>query len=151
MVPIGNSLREQSADIILQNLKAAGLNVKISKMDFPTLIGHARKGDYQMLLIGLAQLADPDYSVYFAPQSLSNYQHTDDPKLMEMFDKGIQLTDANERKEVYQQIQKYITDNAFQVALYNEDLQGIKSADLVGGVKPFWDGTIDDVHTWYFK
>lgn len=151
MVPIGNSLREQSADIILQNLKAAGLNVKISKMDFPTLIGHARKGDYQMLLIGLAQLADPDYSVYFAPQSLSNYQHTDDPKLMEMFDKGIQLTDANERKVVYQQIQKYITDNAFQVALYNEDLQGIKSADLVGGVKPFWDGTIDDVHTWYFK
>ena len=151
MVPIGNSLREQSADIILQNLKAAGLNVKISKMDFPTLIGHARKGDYQMLLIGLAQPADPDYSMYFAPQSLSNYQHTEDEHLMEMFAQGTQSTDANARKKIYQEIQKYITENAFQVSLYNEELQGIKSANLVGGIKPFWEGSIDDVHTLYFK
>lgn len=151
MVPIGNSIREQSADLIQQNLKAAGLNVKLSKMDFPTLIGHARKGDYQMLLIGLSQPADPDYSIYFTPNSMSNFEQANDPKLMEMFAEGISKTDAGERKKIYQAIQKYLVEQQLQCALYSEENQGIKSKDLVGGVKPFWEGTLDDVHMWYFK
>ena len=151
MVPLGNTVREQSADIIQQNLKAAGLNLKLSKMDFPTLIGHARKGDFQMLLIGLAQPPDPDYSMYFAPGSLSNYSHTADDKLTEMLMDGIAQTDSNKRKTIYSGIQKYLAENQFQCALYNEQNQSIQSKDLVGGVKPFWDGSLDDVHTWHFK
>ena len=151
MVPLGNTVREQSADIIQQNLNAAGLNVKLSKMDFPTLIGHARKGDFQMLLIGLAQPPDPDYSMYFAPGSLSNYSHTSDEKLTAMLMDGIEQTDSKKRIAIYTGIQKYLKENQFQCALYNEQNQSIQSKDLVGGVKPFWDGTLDDIQNWYFK
>ena len=41
-VPIGNVLREQSADLIQQNLQAIGLNVKQQKLDFPTVLGNAK-------------------------------------------------------------------------------------------------------------
>ena len=152
MVPLGNPSREQSADIIQQNLNAAGLNVKLSKVDFPTLIGHARKGDYQMLLIGLAQPADPNYSMYFTPGSLSNYSNTSDDKLTAMFMDGIQQTDSAKRIAIYKEIQKYLNENQFQCALYNEQIQSIKAKNLVvGGVKPFFDGTLDDLYLWHFE
>lgn len=151
MVPLGNSIREQSSDLIQQNLKAAGLNVKISKMDFPTLESHARKGDFQMLLIGLAQPADPDYTMYFQIGTIGNYSKTNDPKLMDMFEDGIKETNFEKRKVIYKDIQKYLAEKVFQNILYNQQNVAVKSKDLVGGQKPFWDGTIDDIHTWYFK
>ena len=151
LVPIGNSLREQSAEPIQQNLKAIGLNVKISKVDFPTLIATARKGEFDMLLIGLSQPPDPDYSTYFAPGSLSNYSMANDDKLMEMFEEGILQTDFAARKKIYTEIQKYLNEQQFQIVLYNPMNTSVKAKDLVGGVKPYWDGSMDDLNTWYFK
>ena len=151
MVPLGNSIREQSADLIQQDLKAIGVKLKLEKMDFPTLIAHARKGDYDMLLMGTAQAAEPDYTAFFAPGSLSNYSQTNDPKLMKMFEEGRTLTDFNARKAVYQKIQHYLAENQFQLLLYNDQNFSIKAKNLVGGVKPFWEGMLDDVQNWYFK
>ena len=151
LVPIGNSLREQSAEPIQQNLKAIGLNVKISKVDFPTLLANARKGTFDMLLIGLSQPPDPDYSTYFAPGSLSNYSMANDEKLMEMFEEGIQKTDFADRKKIYTEIQKYLNDNQFQIVLYNPQNTSVKAKNLVGGVTPYWDGSLDDIYKWELK
>ena len=151
LVPIGNSLREQSADIVQQNLKAIGINVKISKVDFPTLLAQARKGDFDLMLIGTAQPVDPDYSTYFAPGSLSNYSMTDDPELMKLFEQGVKETVFEKRKEVYHKIQHYLVDKQYQLVLYNEENFRVKDKNLVGGLKPFWEGSLDDVNTWYFK
>ena len=151
LVPIGNSIREQSADLIQQDLKTIGVKVKLAKMDFPTLMSHARKGDYDMLLMGTAQAAEPDYTAFFAPGSLSNYAHTNDPALMKMFEEGRTLTDFAARKAVYQKIQHYLAENQFQLLLYNDQNFSIKTKNLVGGVKPFWEGMLDDVQNWHFK
>lgn len=151
MVTAGNSIREQTADLIQQNLNAAGLNVKVSKMDFPTLIGRVRKGDYQLALMSLAPPADPNYSMYFTPGSLSNYSHTDDEKLTAMFMEGIEQTDSAKRIAIYKEIQKYLKENVFQVALFNQQNDSIRSKNLVGGTKPFWEGSLDDLYKWELK
>lgn len=151
LVPLGNSLREQSADIVQQNLKAIGLKIKVSKVDFPTLLAQARKGNFDLMLIGTAQPVDPDYSTYFAPGSLSNYSMTNDPELMKMFEQGIKETEFEKRKAVYQKIQHYLAEKQYQLILYNEENFAVKDKTLVGGLKPFWEGSFDDVHTWYFK
>ena len=151
MVTAGNSIREQTAELIQQNLNAAGLNVKVSKMDFPTLIGRVRKGDYQLALMSLNPPADPDYGMYFTPGSLSNYTHTDDAKLTAMFMEGIEQTDSAKRMTIYKEIQKYLKENVFQVALFNQQNDSIKAKNLVGGTKPFWDGSLDDVNQWDLK
>ena len=93
-VPIGNVLREQSADLIQQDLKAIGLNVKQQKMDFPSLLAKARKGEYQMILIGYGLTVDPDYSSYFVPGGSNNYSHTNDAKLTKMMLDAAAMTSA---------------------------------------------------------
>lgn len=151
LVPLGNVLREQSADIIQQNLKAIGLNVELQKLDFPTMHARAMKGDFEMLLIGLAISADPDYSNYYTPGSAGNYSHTDDAKLNELFTAGATKTDFNERKAIYQQIQQYLKDQQFVTMLYAPDFIIGQSVKLEGGVKEFWDGSLDGCQNWTMK
>ena len=150
-VPIGNVPREQSADIIQQNLQAIGLNIKQQKLDFPTVLGNAKKGDYEMMLLGYGLTPDPDYTQYFVPGGGSNFPHTDDPKLTAMLAEAASLPDFEARKKVYQDIQVYMRDNQFVTSLYEQDNFIIKSKNLVGGIKPFWEGSLDDLYTWHFE
>lgn len=150
-VPIGNILREQSADLIQQNLQAIGLKVKTQKYDFPTILSNARKGNYELLLLGLNCAIDPDYLTYYLKGSASDFSLTDDAKLNDLFAKGSSLTSFEERKPVYGEIQKYMRDMQFNTTLYAQDYFKAQSKNLVGGVKPYWEGSFDDMHTWYFK
>ena len=150
-VPIGNVLREQSADLIQQDLKAIGLNVKQQKLDFPTTLGNAKKGDYQLLLLGYGMTVDPDYGSYFIPGGSNNYPHTDDPKLTDMFLKAAAMTSADQRKAAYSEIQKYMRDNQFIVSLYVPDDIITKTKNLKGGIKEFWEGSLDDLNEWHFE
>ncbi len=147
-VPIGNVLREQSADLIQQDLKAIGLNVKQEKVDFPTLLSKARKGDYQMILIGYGLLVDPDYSNYFIPGGSNNYAHTNDPKVTDMMLKAATMTNPEERKAAYSEIQKYMKEQQFVTSLYSPDFIIAQSKNLKGGIKEFWDGSLVDLHEW---
>ncbi len=151
LVPIGNVLREQSADLIQQNLKAIGLNVQLQKLDFPTMHSRAMKGDFEMLLIGLNQPADPDFSNYYTPGSAGNYSHTNDAKLNELFAAGAAKTDFNERKPIYQEIQKYLKEQCFVTALYAQNYFIVQASNIDGGLKQFYDGSLDDINKWSFK
>ena len=150
-VPIGNVPREQSADIIQQNLQAIGLNVKQQKLDFPTILGNAKKGNYELLLLGYGLTPDPDYSQYFVPGGGSNFCQANDPKLTEMLTNAASLPDFESRKALYKDIQVYMRDNQFVTSLYENDGFMIKSKNLVGGIKPFWEGSLDDLYTWHFE
>lgn len=150
-VPIGNVLREQSADLIQQDLQALGLKVKQQKLDFPTTLANAKKGDYEMMLLGYALTADPDYSSYFVPGGGNNFAHVNDPKLTEMMVNAALLTSADERKAAYSEIQKYMRDNQFIVSLYEQDQIMAQSKNLKGGIKDFWEGSLDDLYQWHFE
>jgi len=147
-VPIGNVLREQSASLIQQDLTAIGLKVKQEKVDFPTLLARARKGDYQMILIGYGLPVDPDYSSYFVPGGSNNYAHINDPKLTEMMLAAASMTDANQRKAAYVKIQEYMGEQQFLTTLYAPDWIIAQSKRLHGGIRPFWDGSLVDLHQW---
>lgn len=147
-VPIGNVLREQSADLLQQDLKAIGLNVKQEKIDFPTLLAKARKGDYQMILVGYSPLVDPDYSNYFIPGGGANFAHTDDPKLTKMMIEASAMTSAEQRKVAYSEIQKYLNEQQFIISLYAPDYIIAQSKNLKGGIQSFWDGSLVNLHEW---
>ena len=151
LVPLGNVQREQSADLIQQNLQAIGLKVKLQKMDFPTLMSRAQKKDYQILLMGLSMQADPDYLRFYDPSSLINFSHVDDKKLTGMMEKAAIETDGKKRTEEYHEIQKYLAANMFHIPLYGEMDFIIQVRNLDGGLKPYWHGSFDDLYKWSFK
>ena len=150
-VPIGNTLREQSADLIQQNLQAIGLKVKQQKLDFPTILANAKKGDYEMMLLGYALNVDPDYSQYFLPGGGSNFPQTNDAKLTEMMTKAALMANPDERKKAYSEIQTYMRDNQFVTSLYEQDQINVQSTNLKGGIKKFWEGSLDDLYQWHFE
>lgn len=150
-VPIGNVLREQSADLIQQDLTAIGLKVKLEKLDFPTLLSRARKGDYQMLLIGYVPPVDPDYSDCFIPGATSNFAHTDDPKLTKMMLAAASMTNPVERKAAYSEIQEYMRDNQFLTTLYSADTIIAQTKNLKGGIIDYWDGSLYNLYDWHFE
>ena len=151
MVPIGNVQREQSADLIQQNLKAIGLKVKIQKMDFPTLMTHNKNGDFTIMLMGVSSQEDPDYQAYYQYKSLSNFTKANDPKLTGMFEKAAYEKDSAKRIAQYKEIQKYLAETLPNIPLYGEEDFSIQSKNFVGGLKPFWAGSLDDIHMWHFK
>ncbi|MDF2500278.1 MAG: hypothetical protein K0Q77_992 [Anaerosporomusa subterranea] len=148
LVPIGNTMREQSADLIQQDLKAIGLNIKQEKLDFPTLLARVRKGDYQMTLIGYALPVDPDYSSYFVPGGSNNYAHTNDAKLTKMMLDAAAMASAEQRKAAYSEIQHYMKEQQFVISLYSDDYTIAQSKKLKGGIKDFWDGSLVNLHEW---
>lgn len=151
LVPLGNVLREQSADLIQQNLKALGLNVELQKMDFPTLFAKVKKGDYELTLMGLGLPADPDYSDYYATGSSSNYSFTDDQMLNKLFQDAASRTTFAERKVIYSEIQQYLKDNQFVTMLYSPDYFVAQTKNMEGGLHDFWEGSLDDLNKWSLK
>ena len=150
-VPLGNVQREQSADFIQQNLTELGLKVKLEKMDFTKVLSNAKKGSYELLLLGYALTPDPDYRIYFAPRSASNFGKVNDKELLSMMDKAANMTKFDDRRKAYGKIQTYLRDNQFMTTLYEADQIMVQNKDLEGGTKDFWEGSLDDVHLWHFK
>src|SRR5206468_8226230 len=64
VVPSGNKTREQSADIIVENLKAVGVKAQINKFDIPTVIQKGKKGEFDLFMLGNPIKLDPDVSTY---------------------------------------------------------------------------------------
>ena len=42
-------------------------------------------------------------------------------------------------------------DNQFVVSLYETDQIMAQSKKLKGGIKDFWEGSLDDLYNWHFE
>ena len=42
-------------------------------------------------------------------------------------------------------------DNQFVTSLYETDQINVQSKNLVGGIKDFWEGSLDDLYQWHFE
>lgn len=146
-VPIGNMLREQSADLIQQDLQAVGLRVTIQKFDFTTQLTKARTGDYELALLGYGYPVDPDVSSLFV-SGPNDFSQTDDSTLTQMFRNASTLTTSDQRRVAYNQIQEYMNEKQFVTALYSPFYIMAQSKSLKGGFGKFWEGGLYDLHNW---
>ncbi|RDI41370.1 ABC transporter substrate-binding protein [Falsibacillus pallidus] len=121
VVPIGNKVREQSADIISENLKAAGVKVKTTTYDFPTIMQKGKAGDYDLLLMGFTFTLDPEISSLYSSSGAYNYMKYSNPKVDELLLKGKSEPDPDKRKEIYSELQKIWDEDMPIITLYSDD------------------------------
>jgi len=97
---------EAEAQLIQQQVKPAGIDVKLQPIEFATLVSNADKGDYQAGLLGWNGSADPDGFVYplFKTGAGFNLSKISDPELDALLDKGQQTLDPAQRVQIYHQI-----------------------------------------------
>lgn len=148
IVPTGNVARQQSANMIQQNLENAGFKVKQVSYDFPTALAKIKSGDYELGLLGLSLNVDPDQSYLYTPSGSMNFGKINDAKLTKMFSDGLSATTFKARKKIYDNIQTYMRNNAFVVGLYSDYPFIIQNKSLHGGINKFWIGSLYNMQDW---
>ena len=148
IVPIGNKVREQSANLIEQDLEAIGLKVTQTTFDFPTVMATVKTYDFDMCLMGFGYTVEPDMSTYYASTGPMNFGQINDSHLDELIEKGTSLTSFDERKAVYDEFQQYMQDNTFILGLYSDYQIATKNKILNGGITSYWSGSLADIQNW---
>lgn len=150
LIPIGNKVREQAADIIVQNLESVGIKIDVQKFDFPTLIDKVEKGEHSITIFTRDYYIEP--SLYFTtyksndPESVIRYNN---PIVDELILKGEQEIDEVKRHEIYNQLQEVLHEDVPTLAVYSEKrLQVVSKGVLIG--KPLNLGTFNNVNQWDF-
>lgn len=153
----GNDVPSQKeAAIIQQNLKAIGVEVELAGTDSTALTQQMKdpNSDYDMFLGGYIMGIDPDtFNALFISEGSANYTHYNDPKIDELFNAGRVEKDDAKRKEIYNEIQKKIQDNAAfypilenkRILVMSSNIAGVEEAGLV----PVY--TFEDMSKLYFK
>jgi len=118
LVPIGNIVRELSADIIQANLAEIGMNVNIEKMDFPTMISRFQAGELDLGLVGWADILDPDVRSQFQTDGQYNFGKFSSEILDELLEEGANTADPEARKAIYDEFQMQFMQEMPMVPLY---------------------------------
>src|SRR5215813_14221160 len=104
----------RSGEIITDNLKKIGVNVKIEQIEWGQWLSRVfREADYDLTIIGHAEAWD--IKNYANPKYYFRY---DSPKFQELFAKSEVTIDDKARKEIYVEMQKLLVDEAPVVWLF---------------------------------
>lgn len=146
-VPVGNQVREQTAVIIAENLKAVGLNVQVQKFDFPTHMQKGAKHEFDIMFLGIPYQIDPDISTFYATNATYNFAGYSNPEVDELLMLGKSEPDPEKRRVIYDKIQEILHEDLPTFTLYSDFLMGAVSKKVkVGAPKQF--GMFYDVHEW---
>lgn len=148
MVPTGNKVREQSANLIEQDLEAVGFTVEQVTYDFPTTLEKARAKEYDLYLGGIAVPVDPDMTTYFGSAGNSNHSAIQSEEIDGLLEQGNSETDSTKRKEIYDELQVVLQEQAPILPLYSQNDIVIQNESLNGGIKEYWGGSLYDIQDW---
>jgi len=147
-VPSGNKVREQVADIIVDNLKKVGLNVQIQKYDFVTSLAKAKKGEYDIYIVGIPQYPiNPDVSNFLKTGGTLTLSKYSSPEMDALLTSGANSVDPVQRKEIYNKVQEVFMKDLPSPTIYVQNaLKAVSKRLLVGKPKSF--GMYIDVYLW---
>lgn len=135
-VPSNYVFHVDTAQVIEQQLKAAGITAEINQVDWAAWLDDVYKGGkYEATVIGLAcDLAPSDTVSRFDSNAGNNFVKYSNPEFDELFAKAKSTTDENEKVKLYKEIQMlmakdataaFIQDPALLMAV-NDKLTGIR-------------------------
>ncbi|MFF2017032.1 ABC transporter substrate-binding protein [Paenibacillus sp. NPDC058177] len=151
LVPVGNKIREQAADILVQNLTAVGLNIQVQKFDFPTLIQKVQKGDYDITIFTRDFYIEPSsYFTLFKSTNPGNFLNYKNPLVDELITKGETEADPAKRQEIYNKLQETLHEDVPSLAVYSEKRLLAVSKDVLVG-KPLDIGMFNNINEWDLK
>lgn len=137
-----DSAQSTQAALIQQQLGQAGITCELNGMDSTAMFDQLEKEDttIQMYLNGYIMGIDPDtFLPIFASGGAYNYMHYDFPEIDELFRKGRETSDENERYAIYEELQQVLQEKACfyplvsnsRILVVNKRVGGVEEAGLV--------------------
>ncbi len=149
----GNSVRQQTAEIIQRRLRAVGIEVKIQIVDWAAFINtFIRRRQFEAIILGWGLGLDPDqYDIWASTQTgpdQLNHISYKNPKVDELLEAGRRTFDEAKRKEIYWGFQDIMAEEQPVVFLYVPDALPVVSA-RVRGIEPAAAGITYNFIKWY--
>ncbi|MDE2572081.1 MAG: ABC transporter substrate-binding protein [bacterium] len=105
----------RAGEVLAQQLSKVGITLKLRVVQWDYWLSHIFKGgDYDLTVI--AHVEPLDLNIYANPKY---YFHYDNPKVQQLFLQAQEATSLNDRKRLYGEIQRTITDDAVNDYLFN--------------------------------
>jgi peptide/nickel transport system substrate-binding protein len=114
----------QTAEVMKEQLAAAGIRVSLRQMEWGAALGNFVHTSYEgMSMIPTVWQPDPDAHVYdiFHSGSAINLGKFSDPYVDRLLDEGRTTLNQDARVQIYQELQRYVADRAYMLFPYAYD------------------------------
>jgi len=100
------------AQLMKDQVAKAGITMNLMQLDYPTIVANTQMAKYQAALSGWSGRLDPDGNVYNQLHTGSPNNLYSNPQVDDLIDRARVANEQAPRKELYQQAQKLIVDDA---------------------------------------
>jgi peptide/nickel transport system substrate-binding protein len=126
LIAQGHEDRKKSAEIIQQELKKVGIDIRIDILEWQTYLHeYVLKGNFEATILGWNLSRDPDlYDIWYSKKTgpeQFNFIKYSNPEVDRLLIEGRQTFDMGKRKAIYYQIHQILSDDAACVFLYVPD------------------------------
>jgi peptide/nickel transport system substrate-binding protein len=120
-----------TALVVQQNLKAVGINMKITQLGQSEWLARYSKGKYQMLTGSYTGITDPDvfWSFETAP---GNWNHYSNAQVNRLVDAARNATNFTARKALYSRVRKLVAVDVPVTFVHYESIQYLMNKNVVG-------------------
>ncbi|HEX5502714.1 MAG TPA: ABC transporter substrate-binding protein [Thermomicrobiales bacterium] len=140
----GDQARKPEAEIVQQELKAVGVDMKIQEAPVTNVNDQLLAGKIDAALFNWTyggSGGDPDASTSLRSDGGSNFSHYKNPQVDQLLDQGLKEVDPQKRKTIYDQIQQIVAEDVpFLYMMYwnwfnhfTKRIQGLPKTALSGG------------------
>ncbi|WP_082233142.1 ABC transporter substrate-binding protein [Halobacillus massiliensis] len=115
-----NQYQIDAAQVIKQQLSEAGITVDVQSSEDSVFFEALGSGDFEMTVVGWVGFVDPDEFLYniFHTDGMYNQQGYSNPEVDELLEQGRAELDQEKRKEIYDEAQALISEDAPMAFLY---------------------------------
>jgi peptide/nickel transport system substrate-binding protein len=121
----------KTALVVQQNLKAIGINMKITQLGQSEWLARYSKGNFQMLTGSYTGITDPDvfWSFETAPGNWNKYSS---PHVTRLVGAARNTTNFAARKALYSQVRKLVAEDVPITFVHYESIQYLMNKNVVG-------------------
>ena len=114
---------QQLGQVIQDNLKPAGIDVKLEQEEFGTLLEDSESGDFQALALGWSGRIDPDLNIYNFVTTDGDFNESgySNPEVDKLLGKARTISDEGQRKKLYDQAMQILHEDVPYVYLFHSN------------------------------
>lgn len=150
-VPSNYQYHMDTAQVIVEQLKKAGITVKIEPVEWATWLSDVYKGrEYQATVVGLDfNLAPSDVVKRYQSTASNNFVNYANENYDATFAKALSAIDETEKQNAYKELQKLLFEDAASVYIQDPALLTAVSKELGGYT--FYPVYVQDMSLVYYK
>jgi peptide/nickel transport system substrate-binding protein len=150
MIPSNYEFHMQTGEVVVEQLKAVGINATINSVEWSTWLDQCYNGrQYTATICGITCDMTPGYLLNrFQTDSKKNFINYSNAEYDEVYAKAQECTTLEERAEYYKQLQQIITEDAGTAFIQVPPLKIAVNPELSGYT--FYPVYVQDMSTVYY-